>query len=261
MKPIFPKHGSSTRLLRKGILIRETYQIMAEWDLSASIRENFQRVKDTNPIGAANSAWLREVTATLSSRFRTPEVIEPLVFLAKKGLPLSEWRWFLLWRTQTTDLLFSRFVTDWLFSQFELGVHNIRAEHAAPVFRDLMSEVAGERKAVSEYAVVRGGRDLLRMAADLGLVEGKASKNFTPAHVPEIPFLWALHDLYSTMPNAYNVIHDPCWRLFLLSREDVEREIFDLHQFQKLDFQAAGSLMQLKLPHPDAMTYLRSIYP
>ena len=99
------------------------------------------------------------------------------------------------------------------------------------------------------------------MAADFGLVEGKASKNFAPAHVPEIAFLWALHDLYSRTPNAFKVVHDPSWRFFLLSPAAVEREILDLHQFQKLDYQTAGSLSQLKLPFADSMTYLRSLLP
>jgi len=251
--------GASTRLLRKGILATDTYQIFAHWDLSKNIRGNLESVSHSNPIGAANVAWLREVTVTLSSRFKSPDVIEPLVFLAKASIPLPEWRWFLLWRTQSTDLLFFRFVIDWLFQHYEKGVHNMRAEQVAPFFRELVSELAGEPKDISEYGVVRGGRDLLRMAADFGLVEGKASKNFAPNHVPESAFLWALHDLYSRTPNAFKVIHDPCWRLFLMSPTAVEREILELHQFQKLDYQTAGSLSQLKLPYPDPMTYLRSL--
>lgn len=253
--------GTSTRLLRKGILISETYQILSCWDLGMSLRENIGMVGQSNPIGAANAAWLREVTVTFSSRFRVPEWIEPLALLAKAKMPLSEWRWILLWRTQLTDLLFYRFVTDWLFPHFEKGVHNMRAEQVAPFFRELVRELAGGRKEISDYGVIRGGRDLLRMASDFGLVEGKAAKNFAPAHVPETAFLWALHDLYSRTPNATKVISDPAWRLFLLSPAAVEREILDLHQFQKLDYQTAGSLSQLKLPFADPTSYLRSILP
>jgi hypothetical protein len=253
--------GGSTRLLRKGILASETYQIFMSWDLSKNVRENLDRVSQTNPIGAANAAWLREVTVTLSSRFRSAEVIEPLALLAKGRLPLPEWRWFLLWQTQITDLLFSRFVVEWLFPHFEKGSHNMRAAQVAPFFRELISDVAGEHREISDYGVIRGGRDLFRMSADFGLVEGKSSKNFAPNHVPEAPFMWALHDLYSRTPNAFKVIHDPAWRLFLLSPAAVEREIMDLHQFQKLEYQTAGSLSQLQLPFPDSLAYIRSLIP
>jgi hypothetical protein len=256
-----PVPGASTRLLRKGMLVSETYQILEHWNSAKSIRENLETVSQTNPIGAANAAWLHEITVTLSSRFRSPDVIEPLAMLAKARLPLPEWRWFLLWQTQATDILFSRFVIEWLFSHFEKGVHNMRAEQVAPFFRQLVSDVASEHREISDYGIIRGGRDLLRMAADFGLVQGKASKNFAPAHVPENAFLWALHDLYSRTPNAFKVVHDPSWKLFMLSPAGVEREILDLHQFQKLDYQTAGSLSQLKLPYPNAMTYLRSLLP
>jgi Putative inner membrane protein (DUF1819) len=254
-----PIRGASTRLLRKGILLSETYQFMTRWDESKSIRKNIETVSQSNPSGASNVAWLREVSVTLSSRFRSPEVVEPLVLLAKAGFPILEWRWFLLWLTQITDVIFSRFVLDWLFPHFEKGVHNLRADQVAPFFRELICELAGEPKEISEYGVIRGGRDLLRMAADFGLVEGRSSKNFGLAHVPESAFLWALYDLYAQTPNAYKMIRDPRWRLFLFSPAAVEREILDLHQFQKLDYQTAGSLSQLKLPYPDGMTYLRTI--
>jgi hypothetical protein len=254
-----PTQGASTRLLRKGILLSETYQFMTCWDESESIRENLKRITQLNPIGASNVAWLREVNITLSSRFRSSKVVESLVLLAKAGVPILEWRWFVLWQTRLTDIIFSRFVLDWLFPHFQKGVRNLRAEQVAPFFRELVCELAGEPKEISDYGVIRGGRDLLRMAADFGLVEGRSFKHFGLAHVPESAFLWALYDLYVQTPNAYKVISDPCWRLFLLSPAAVEREILDLHQFQKLDYQTAGSLSQLKLPYHDGMTYLRSI--
>jgi hypothetical protein len=254
-----PRRGASTRLLRKGILLSETYQFMTRWDESKSICENIEWLSETNPIGASNAAWLREVSVTLSSRFRSSKLVEPLVLLAKADFPILEWRWFLLWQTRLTDIIFSRFVLDWLFPHFERGVDNLRTEQVAPFFRKLIRELAGELKEISDYGIIRGGRDLLRMAADFGLIEGKASKHFAPAHVPESAFLWALYDLYGRTPNASKVIGDQQWRLFLLSSTAVEREILDLHQFQKLDYQTAGSLSQLRLPYPDGMTYLRSI--
>jgi hypothetical protein len=44
------------------------------------------------------------------------------------------------------------------------------------------------------------------------------------------------------------VIASPEWRLFLMRPADVERELLRLHQFRKLDYQVAGSLVQLSLP-------------
>jgi hypothetical protein len=69
----------SGRLARKGILLEESYRIFACWNLDQSLRENITRIRETNPIGSSNQAWLREVTATISSRYSTGDSLAPLV--------------------------------------------------------------------------------------------------------------------------------------------------------------------------------------
>ena len=44
---------------------------------------------------------------------------------------------------------------------------------------------------------------------------------------------------------------------FLMSPSDVERELLRLHQFRKLDYQIAGSIIQLTLPYANACEYAR----
>jgi hypothetical protein len=45
------------------------------------------------------------------------------------------------------------------------------------------------------------------------------------------------------------------WRMFLMRPAEVEREILRLHQFRKLDYQVAGSLVELSLPCRSAVEY------
>src|SRR4051794_34592593 len=118
----------STRLLRKGALIEDTYRVFQTWDLGRSVRQNLQKLRETNPIGAPNQAWLREITSTLSSRFQSDDEVRPLVLLAQKGLPLHEWKYFLLWHIGETDALYYRFATEWLFAKYTSGMHNLRTE-------------------------------------------------------------------------------------------------------------------------------------
>ena len=51
----------------------------------------------------------------------------------------------------------------------------------------------------------------------------------------------------------------PEWRLFLLTPQQVEREVLELHQFRKLEYHMAGSLAQLDLPAPTAAAYAESL--
>jgi hypothetical protein len=45
--------------------------------------------------------------------------------------------------------------------------------------------------------------------------------------------------------------------MYLMAPNDVERELFRLHQYRKLDYQVAGSVQQLSLPYHAAAEYAR----
>jgi len=49
------------------------------------------------------------------------------------------------------------------------------------------------------------------------------------------------------------------WRLFLMRPADVEHELLRLHQYRKLDYQVAGSLVQLSLPCTSTLEYAESM--
>jgi hypothetical protein len=54
-------------------------------------------------------------------------------------------------------------------------------------------------------------------------------------------------------PSAVVGAHD--WRMFLMRPADIEHELLRLHQFRKLDYQVAGSLVQLSLPCANSREY------
>lgn len=249
----------STRLIRKGALVEETYRVFQTWDLSRSVPENLHHIRETNPLGASNEAWLREITVTLSSRFRTEAEVRPLVMLAQKPIPLSEWKAFLLWHVGRTDALYFEFAAGWLFKRFREGIHSMRAAAVLPFLRDMFHRLRGPGCNLSAYGLERGASDLLRMAAAFDLLQGRAVRSFTAYHLPERAFIYVLHALSELEPNGHKMMERPEWRLFLMTPGDVEREVLSLHQFRKLEYHAAGTLAQLKLPFKTALKYVESL--
>jgi hypothetical protein len=251
-----PARQPSTRLLRKGALVEDTYVAFKHWDLSDSLAGNLSRIRKTNPIGAPNEAWLREVAITLSNRFGSGGDYLPLVYLALANYPLDKWRCCLLWHIGHTDVIFHRFVTEWLFEEFRRGTYSIRSEALAPFARTITTK-RGQH--LSEYGQKRAARDLLLMAADLGLLTGKVIKRFAAFHLPEEVFLYMVYAMKERESNAREMINSPEWRLFLMTPADVEREILNLHQFRKLHYETAGTLSQLSLPHRNLNEYIHHL--
>lgn len=249
----------STRLIRKGALIEETYAAFRNWDLSIAFRKNIESIRENNPIGAANQKWLHEILTTLSSRFEKHESIEPLVLLARGNLPIYKWRACLLWHIGNLDEIYYSFATEWLFPQYREGAYLLRTEDALPFVRRITDGRTASGGKLSEYGALRAARDLLRMASDFGLLEGKVRKRFANYHLPQEAFMYVLHGLSGAGFSTSQILSSKDWRLFLLDRDDVERELFRLHQYKVLEYHVAGSMTQLRLPRTSLKEYAREL--
>ena len=97
------------------------------------------------------------------------------------------------------------------------------------------------------------------MAAEFGLLKGRTVREFASFHLPDMAFFYVLHALAEQEPSPRRMIESPEWRMFLLAPDDVERELLRLHQFQRVEYQAAGSLVQLTLPFPSLLAFAESL--
>ena len=74
-------------------------------------------------------------------------------------------------------------------------------------------------------------------------------------HLPERSFLYLLHAIRDQKLSPAKAVAAPDWRIFFMLPSDVERELLRLHQFRKVDYQIAGSIVQLALPCATAFEY------
>jgi hypothetical protein len=249
----------STRLIRKGALIEETYTAFREWDLSLTIRENIHEIRKGNLVGAKNVGWLHEILTTFSSRFTKTEDLEPLVILAKGNMDIALWKTCLLWHIGNVDELYYRFAVEWLFDQYKGGAYFLRTEDALPFVRKITDGRIASGGNLSDYGALRAARDLLRMAGDFGLLEGSVNKKFANFHIPQEAFVYVLQGLSGDGRNTSRIISSKSWRLFLMEADDVERELLRLHQYKILEYQVAGSIANLKLPCGSLPEYARKL--
>lgn len=249
----------SSFTLIKGTMLEETYAVFARWDCTASKRENLDRLREENYIGASSATWLRDVAKVVNRRYDPDNRDRPLVVLAKGGLPLDDWRPIALWHMTRDEFLLRDFLQVWLFAAFEDGAYRLRPEEL-----DQYLAGVGERGGVTEHAWSDATRDrvatgLLRAAADFGLLRGTVAKEFAGYHLPERSFVYLLHALRDTGLAPRKLIKSPDWRMYLMRPDDVERELLRLHQFHKLRYEVAGSIVELSLPSKNALEYAEAM--
>lgn len=255
-KPL--KHNFSGRLMRKGVLIEETYRCLAAWDETRSLRENINAMRLSNPIGATNNAWLREVTATLSNRFSHGDDLRALALLARGGLSVDVWKYCYLWHLGSTDGLLLAFLRDYLNPQIRAGTAMFRTEDTTPWVNELSASGAFEEK-LSDYGTLRMGRDLLRASTEFGFLRGSTRREAVHPVIPEDAVLYAVYALWEQQQSAERLISSGRWAMFLMIAPDVERELLNLHQFRRVRYDRAGSVAELHLPYPSLTAFAQSL--
>ena len=242
----------------KGAMIEETYAVFRDWDFELSRENNLRRMKETNSIGAGSANWLRDVSFVLHRRFDPAGRDRPLVELAQLGCGYETWKPLLLWHMTRDEFLVRDFLVNWLFQQYQEGTFRVRAEEVEPYLKGLHRRKLIEA-AWKETTLKRVASGLLRMACDFSLMHGTLAREFTSFHLPEESFLYILHAMAEAQPNARELVRSPDWRMFLMDADDVERELFRLHQYRKVRYEAAGSIAQLDLPCESAAAYIKEM--
>ena len=242
----------SQRLLRKGALVEETYLLFQGWDAKQSLDANLEKVLQGR---FQTLAWGSEVTATLRRRFRDIDDALPLITTAQSGLPLEEWRSCLLLWIGSREVLYRDFALKWLYPEFVEGRYQLRVPDVLPFVQKLCSSFP-EGRIWSDYGLVRTARDLLRMASDFHLLCGKGpSKTFSSPRLSDRCLLYFAHRIAEVEGSTSKVPSSKLWNLALMRPLDVDHELLRLHQFQKLEYHVAGSLVQLSLPCASSREY------
>jgi hypothetical protein len=242
----------------KGSMIEETYTVFRDWDFSQTREENLNEMKATNSIGATSTNWLRDVYKVLHRRFEPAGRDRALVDLAKRGTSYDVFKPILLWHMTRDEFLVRDFLLSWLFPQFQEGALRVRVEEIFPYLRELHGRGLTEAP-WADSTLERVGSGLLRMAVDFDLMTGTMVREFASYHLPDDAFLYLLHALRESKPNAHDVVHSPDWRMFLMDTADVERELFRLHQFRRVHYEVAGTLAQLDLPCESSAAFVQEM--
>jgi len=195
------------------------------------------------------------VAKVLNRRFDPGARDRALVLLAKNGCPIEEWKPILLWHMTRDEFLLRDFLINWLFPTFVSGAYRVRTEDVYEHLRGVGRRGGTIEHAWTDTTLARVATALLKMAVDFGLLRGSVVKEFASYHLPERSFLYLIYALREEMGNPRKVLESEDWRMFLMLPSDVERELLRLHQYRKLDYQIAGSLVQLSLPCASAYEY------
>ena len=157
------------------------------------------------------------------------------------------------------EFLVADFLKNWLFPAWEEGVYRIDPTDLVDYLRRIGDRGGKTEHAWTDSTVNRVAAGLMKIATDFGLLVGKTARHFNAYHLPEASFVYLLYAIRDEQGNAARMITADDWRMYLATASDVERELLRLHQFEKLHYQAAGSVVELDLPLDGAQEYAEAL--
>lgn len=240
----------------KGPMIAESYACFRAWDWGSTKGQNFQKLRSDNLVGAATTAWLRDVAFALSSRFDPEGVDKPLALLAQKDPGLEMWKPLLLWHWAQSEHLVGMFLLEWLGPRIREGYVRFKPDDLLPMLGKLWEKGGPVAKPWTEATTKRVATGLLKIAGTFGLLEGGTVKTLATFHLPEPCFLYVLRFLMDREGSARKAIDAPDWGIFLMEPQAVKQELLRLHQYRKLEYHAAGSLVELSMPQATLLDFV-----
>ncbi len=254
------RHVVSSFTVIKGAMIPETYEVLAQWDFEQSKKANLDRLRDENYIGAQSANWLRDVAKVLNRRLDPDDRDRPLAVLAQGGFPLDEWKPILLWHITRDEFLYRDFLITWLFEAYQRGVYRIHPDDLYEYLAGVESRGGQTEHQWTASTVKRVATGLLKMAADFGLVSGGAVKEFTHFRLPDRSFSYLIRAcLEYEEGSPQRMLESADWRMFLMDDDEVMRELFRLHQFREVEFETAGTLVQLAMAVDSPLRYAEGL--
>jgi hypothetical protein len=235
----------SSKIIKAGALVGDTKTLLSHWDVDDSVDENINRERAENVFGKASRSRVEDILAIFRQRYLTEQsVTKALVTLVQKRFPTGALEWLFYFHAARADPLLYDVVTEILVPLHARGLVDINA-HA---FQRSLAKWVNEGKTTgnwSEPTITRIAQGLLSTLRDFGVLQGAVNKKIAPGYLPTESFSYVMYYLKQHQPSGAKLIELPDWKLFFLSRDGVERCLFEAHQQGLLEYHVAGSVTRL----------------
>lgn len=238
----------TSKIIKAGALIGDTKTLLSQWDATASVSENIDRVQWNNVFGKASRSRVKDILAIFRQRYLTEEsVTKAMATLVKGKFPTAALDRLLYFHSARADQLLHDAVTEILVPMQARGLVDINVQD----FQRSLAKWVEEGKTTGHWSkptITRISQGLLSALRDFGVLQGATNKKIAPAYLPVESFAYIVFFLKQHQPSGAKLIELPDWKLFFLPREGVERFLFEAHQRELLEYHVAGSVTRLTFP-------------
>ncbi len=238
----------TSKIIKAGALIGDTKTLLSHWDVHSTVAENIDRIRRDNLFGKASRSRVEDILAIFRQRYLVEDaVLKALVILVQGRFSPAATTQILYFHAARADRLLHDAVTELLVPLHTRGLVDLNVQE----FQRSLTTWVAEGKTTGHWSantITRVARGSLAALRDFGVLQGVIKKKISPAFLPIEAFAYIAFYLKQYQPSGARLLELPDWKLFFLSREGVERCLFEAHQLGLLEYHAAGSVARLTFP-------------
>jgi hypothetical protein len=238
----------TSKIIKAGALLPDAKALLAHWDLDESVPDNLRRIRSQNLFGKTSRSRVEDILGIFRQRYLSdPAVIRALVVLVTGDLPAGSLDRIFYFHAVQADRLLRDVVTEVLLPQLDRGITSVDVQEIEGVLMR-WADQGKTRRAWSEPTTRRIAQGLLSTLRDFGVLQGAAIKRIAPVYIPVEAFAYVAFYLKQREASGLKLLDLPEWKLFFLTRDGVERCLFEAHQRYLLEYHAAGTVTRLTFP-------------
>jgi hypothetical protein len=238
----------TSKIIKAGALLGDTKTLLSNWETNCSVDDNVLRLLRDNVFGKASRSRVEDILAIFRQRYLSEEsVTNALVQLIRGRFESAALDRVLYFHSAISDPLLHDCVTEILVPMHQHGLVDI---NFAEIERSLAKWVEEGRTTGtwSSATITRIAQGLLSALRDFGVLQGSNSKKIAALFLPIEAFAYIVFYLKQHQPSGAKLLELPEWKLFFLTRDGVERFLFEAHQRDLLEYHVAGSVTRLTFP-------------
>lgn len=239
--------GYTAKITKACALLGDTKTLLSHWDLTVTPAENIDRIQRHNIFGKASRSRVADILTIFRQRYLADDAVAAaLVSLLRGKFSSASLDRILYFHSACADPLLHDAVTRVLLPMYQAGQSEINvAEFKAAVEKLLAEGNVGPWSDITRLRVVQC---LLATLRDFGVLEGVIGKKILPAFLPVDAFAYIMFYLKQRQPSGSKLLELSHWKLFFLTKDGVERFLFEAHQRDLLEYHVAGSVTRLTFP-------------
>ncbi|MCI0601824.1 DUF1819 family protein [bacterium] len=245
----------TTRLQKGGAMLDEMRQLVRSWTDTDTEVQRLEGIR-SNVLNRATRVRTEHVFRyTFLPRF----VNGPIPNAWKLARPLEDveasvgiLRPVYFWITAKAEPIVADFCREFLLPRQHIARVSVEPAEAVQWLRTKGTEWS---PAVTNKVAL----GLLAALRDFGILEGRARKRLASLELPIGGFAYIAFCLHQLGASSRELLFHPDWELFLLRTREIEQFFLQAHQFDLLQYHAAGSIVRIDFPVSTLKEYARVV--